>query len=136
MSQVQDPQESECCSGALPDSLTQAIEAEILKQVGWEMNSADINRLDVREIAAGQWLATCAIKLVSANWLDDRGRPPPNRHGEPQGPLQLQRHHRFAPDRNEQQAVEQHLLARALGNITPAQVLHDCCCIFCRAWDG
>lgn len=56
-------------SAALPDALTQAVEAEILQQVGWALDIANIDRLDVREIADGEWLATCAIQLASGDWL-------------------------------------------------------------------
>lgn len=49
-------------SATLPDPLTQAIEAEIFARVGWELDKADIQELDIRQESEDHWLAHCVIR--------------------------------------------------------------------------
>lgn len=50
-------------SAAMPDPVTQAIEGELLAQVGWILDEAEISHFDVSESSDGNWKATGSVTL-------------------------------------------------------------------------
>lgn len=54
-------------SATMPDPLTQAIEAEILSHVGWDLDSANIASLDIQQVSETEWLGTCLVLMPSGD---------------------------------------------------------------------
>lgn len=57
-------------SATLPDPVTQAVEGELLSRLGWQLDQADIEQIEVNEISDGNWKATGSVTLA------DRSRIP------------------------------------------------------------